>query len=1483
VRYLFENKPAGYYETLYDRVVFVKFSVKFLNENPSPLNKYNCDVEYGDPIDVTVEGYPNVVVKSVWFKNVPDAFDIEEKIRNTLKDEEFTRCHLQKIFHDAFTPFFGDEPIEVPGLEDLPYSLSYLDILAATGNMLISPTDVYFPVPCVPTTSSAPIGGSSCTNVVINTECMGEWDSSEIILPAGLYSTPPGKWMDFPKMFNQTFIDADSASELGETIQKYALTIVCNHGNDCTTSGDIDGDGFCDEEDFCPYQFTGSNCDHDEDGYGESAFGKVCPVLDLVEEFAESVNFLSLPWVSEEEKSQLVAQLCGACDNCPDAYNPEIGESFPGEDPDTLTQQWDWDQDGLGDVCDPDADDDGVRNEYDCNWLNDMVAMDRDRDFVCDEYIALEPYGEPGCTLNCQQNASYYGEDYDLEHCLEKCVLDNCIKQYNEVNPVVYNLLCAPVDRCVGVEDTLDATACPGDPDHHPYCTYVEVADDYNKCRPFTDECAKAFANPDQRDTDGDGIGDQCEEDPLVAELNFKPALYMQADWYLGGTWNIYGTERFMVDFRTVGGSLGVDEANTPPTLTTTATDRDGVNVGACYCVYHDDEGNWDPRCAAPQTGRCRRDRTQLPGYQIFVWSPLNSPQIAETVTENGNTVPKYPYHLASEFETAIADYDLIYDRKFTFKRGLEAENFHAFGWPWLDSVDYKKPSLLVDFQWVNNADDYDAELHPQRTTAVRITWPRFGIPEQLSEVAISNNEPIRASQELSGVGPYLVSPQELIITVIPSSVNHFDDPRGPLLPAYLLGNDPLTGVTHLFGVSAGTPQVSRVWSAQTAAPFNPAAPTTATAGRVEPDLVGLGYGTTAVMIYQEAMGEIVSSGDAAPQPSPARMYLGVLDEGELVTMMTAGELFGTVTPEIMDAQAVYVPGMRQVLVFGTRISGSGGGEVTHPDLTAMAEVWRFSLLDGSWQGPRPLARLPAWGGFTARYEKASGKVIVFGGTSAAVGAAGVASAKVYAVDPLTLAVWELSAGGPVPPEVARSRAGMFLDRSQRRLYVYGGQRQDGWLSDGWVFDLKGRSWTRVTAPGASGPVLTSPRPLLLYDATRKSLWTGDMVGARPAEGLSLQGYDRKTSNWVEMEAIQIPEYVTWPVADTYLAGRSHVYPWKTPAETAWPGQTLLASLQAELPLLDLKVGFWTGARLGQAETEGPVRQAAFVCPPAETCALSVQPLRGAGYPGGVSFELDVQVADPVLESYVSLGGRLTDLAFGQDRLHVAGMRGLWVLAGEAALSGQAWVHGPGYTGLTGVEMQGRRLFVSRLGLFGLVALDVTDAEEPVELGRTPTLGLGWDVAVDGDTVYVAHGIFGIGAYDASDPQAMSWAGQLWPGGRIMTVAVCRYHGLLAAGRPNGKVYLYALGSGDDPPQRIDTLEAAGRLKKVVFREGRLWVLHKRGKTAEIFEEGSDGLWRKAGGIGTQARRYFFGRTHGARAYTIGKKAVEVYRFEPGS
>jgi hypothetical protein len=77
--------------------------------------------------------------------------------------------------------------------------------------------------------------------------------------------------------------------------------------------------------------------------------------------------------------------------------------------------------------------------------------------------------------------------------------------------------------------------------------------------------------------------------------------------------------------------------------------------------------------------------------------------------------------------------------------------------------------------------------------------------------------------------------------------------------------------------------------------------------------------------------------------------------------------------------------------------------------------------------------------------------------------------------------------------------------------------------------------------------------------------------------------------------------------------------------------------------------------------------------------------------------------------------------------------------------------------------------------------------------------------------------------------------------------------------------------------------QPAGRLKKVVFREGRLWVLHKRGKMAEIFEEGPDGLWRKAGGIGTQARRYFFGRNHGARADTIGKKAVEVYRFEPGS
>jgi Peptidase C10 family/Dockerin type I domain/Thrombospondin type 3 repeat len=76
--------------------------------------------------------------------------------------------------------------------------------------------------------------------------------------------------------------------------------------------GDADNDGYLNDEDNCPVYYNPTQADSDSDGVGNP------------------------------------------CDICPDDYDPDQG---------------DVDGDGLGDVCDPDADDDGLLNGDDNCWL----------------------------------------------------------------------------------------------------------------------------------------------------------------------------------------------------------------------------------------------------------------------------------------------------------------------------------------------------------------------------------------------------------------------------------------------------------------------------------------------------------------------------------------------------------------------------------------------------------------------------------------------------------------------------------------------------------------------------------------------------------------------------------------------------------------------------------------------------------------------------------------------------------------------------------------------------------------------------------------------------------------------------------------------------------------------------------------------------------------------------------------------------------
>lgn len=289
---------------------------------------------------------------------------------------------------------------------------------------------------------------------------------------------------------------------------------------------DIDRDTFCNAVDNCPTIYNHRQWDTDQDGIGNPCdpcklhhqadlnlealndFG-ICTTYDDFEE----ENLYDYNPISDYDGDYVRNGL----DNCIFMANPE---------------QEDHDEDGFGNVCDPDcdvsffqeeefcvldADNDGINNSADnCRYTSNPDQIDSnlngvgdacegcdDLDFnqICDEFEASDLDGDDirDEDDNCPDVFNPQQFDFDFDGHGDAC--DNCpdVSNFNQ-NDQNNN----------GVGNACEEEACD-DINRDGFCEDWERDDDDDGVANLNDNC-RLTENPDQADDDRDGVGDACDQ-----------------------------------------------------------------------------------------------------------------------------------------------------------------------------------------------------------------------------------------------------------------------------------------------------------------------------------------------------------------------------------------------------------------------------------------------------------------------------------------------------------------------------------------------------------------------------------------------------------------------------------------------------------------------------------------------------------------------------------------------------------------------------------------------------------------------------------------------------------------------------------------------------------------------------------------------------------------------------------------------------------
>ena len=264
---------------------------------------------------------------------------------------------------------------------------------------------------------------------------------------------------------------------------------------------DADSDGVCGDADNCPAVSNASQIDSDEDGMGDACDN--CP--DDAQNDADSDGVCgdadNCPGVSNADQTDAAGDGIGdACDNCPDDYNPG---------------QADVDGDGVGDVCDV----------YKIVLPEDAIVRTKilSVEAAVSSELEMEVDSEGERFVIADNTKNYIGTPVDLGPFSAGSVITLYIyTDYQGIDNEVNNTLDPEYFRIEELGDGIwlfkceDARSTDGDYNDVIFRLEMIPADidddtDGDGILDQDDNCPAVY-NPNQTDTDNDGIGDACDE-----------------------------------------------------------------------------------------------------------------------------------------------------------------------------------------------------------------------------------------------------------------------------------------------------------------------------------------------------------------------------------------------------------------------------------------------------------------------------------------------------------------------------------------------------------------------------------------------------------------------------------------------------------------------------------------------------------------------------------------------------------------------------------------------------------------------------------------------------------------------------------------------------------------------------------------------------------------------------------------------------------